>query len=106
MVDRLHITDIGHRGDGVADVAGEAVFVPYTLPGETVDADRVPGHPDRRHLLRVIEPSPDRIRALLPAFRDLRRLRNPAMGGIAVPRLEAQSCRLRIGSSRYCGRRR
>ncbi len=68
MVDRLHIIDIGHRGDGVADVAGEPVFVPYTLPGETVDADRVPGHPDRRHLLRVIEPSPDRIQPFCPHF--------------------------------------
>ena len=68
MVDRLHIIDIGHRGDGVAHVAGEPVFVPYTLPGETVDADPVPGHPDRRHLLRVIEPSPDRISPFCPHF--------------------------------------
>ena len=42
--------------------------MPYTLPGETVDADRVPGHPDRRHLLRVIEPSPDRIEPFCPHF--------------------------------------
>ena len=68
MVDRLHITDIGHRGDGIAIVDGEAVFTPYTLPGETVDADRVPGHPDRRHLLRVIEPSPDRVEPFCPHF--------------------------------------
>jgi 23S rRNA (uracil1939-C5)-methyltransferase len=68
MVDRLHITDIGHRGDGIATVDGEAVFTPYTLPGETVDADRVPGHPDRRHLLRVIEPSPDRVEPFCPHF--------------------------------------
>ncbi len=68
MVDRLHITDIGHRGDGIAQVAGETVFTPYTLPGEVVDADRVPGHPDRRHLLRVIEPSPDRIEPFCPHF--------------------------------------
>jgi 23S rRNA (uracil1939-C5)-methyltransferase len=61
MVDRLVITDIGHRGDGVAQSADGPLFVPYTLPGETVDADAVQGHPDRRHLLRVVVPSPDRV---------------------------------------------
>ena len=29
---------IGHRGDGVSLTSGEAVYVPYTLCGETVDA--------------------------------------------------------------------
>jgi 23S rRNA (uracil1939-C5)-methyltransferase len=61
MVDRLVISDIGHRGDGIAPSPDGPVFVPYTLPGETVDADAVQGHPDRRHLLRVITPSPDRV---------------------------------------------
>lgn len=61
MVDRLIIADIGHRGDGVASSPDGPVFVPYTLPGETVDADAVQGHPDRRHLLRVVVPSPDRV---------------------------------------------
>jgi 23S rRNA (uracil1939-C5)-methyltransferase len=61
MVDRLVIADIGHRGDGVSHSPDGPVFVPYTLPGETVDADAIPGHPDRRHLLRVVVPSPDRV---------------------------------------------
>jgi 23S rRNA (uracil1939-C5)-methyltransferase len=61
MVDRLVISDIGHRGDGVASSPDGPLFVPYTLPGETVDADAVQGHPDRRHLLRVVVPSPDRV---------------------------------------------
>jgi 23S rRNA (uracil1939-C5)-methyltransferase len=68
MVDRLVIADIGHRGDGVAHTSDGPLFVPYTLPGETVDADAVPGHPDRRHLLRVVEPSPDRIEPFCPHF--------------------------------------
>ena len=68
MVDRLVIADIGHRGDGVAPSPDGPLFVPYTLPGETVDADAVQGHPDRRHLLRVIEPSPDRIAPFCPHF--------------------------------------
>lgn len=61
MVDRLVISDIGHRGDGVASSPEGPLYVPYTLPGETVDADAVQGHPDRRHLLRVVVPSPDRV---------------------------------------------
>jgi 23S rRNA (uracil1939-C5)-methyltransferase len=68
MVDRLVITDIGHRGDGIAQTPGGPVFVPYTLPGETVDADAVRGHPDRRHLLRVVEASPDRVEPFCPHF--------------------------------------
>jgi len=68
MVDRLIITDIGHRGDGVAPTPDGPVFVPYTLPGETVDADAVQGHPDRRHLLRVVEASPDRVAPFCPHF--------------------------------------
>lgn len=61
MVERLVITDIGHRGDGIASSPEGPLYVPYTLPGETVDADAVQGHPDRRHLLRVVVPSPDRV---------------------------------------------
>lgn len=68
MTERLTITHIGHRGDGVADVAGEAVFVPYTLPGEVVEVEPFPGHPDRRHLLRVDTPSAERIAAICPHF--------------------------------------
>ncbi|MGD9923872.1 MAG: class I SAM-dependent RNA methyltransferase [Pseudorhodoplanes sp.] len=68
MVDRLVITDIGHRGDGVASSPGGPLFVPYTLPGETVDADAVQGHPDRRHLLRVVLPSPDRVEPFCEHF--------------------------------------
>lgn len=68
MVDRLVIADIGHRGDGVAPSPDGPVFVPYTLPGETVDADAVQGHPDRRHLLRVVVPSPDRVTPFCPHF--------------------------------------
>jgi 23S rRNA (uracil1939-C5)-methyltransferase len=68
MVNRLNISDIGHRGDGIAQTPEGPVFVPYTLPGETVDADAVPGHPDRRHLLRVIEPSPERVEPFCAHF--------------------------------------
>ncbi|MBX9843984.1 MAG: methyltransferase [Xanthobacteraceae bacterium] len=68
MTERLTIDRLAHRGDGVADTPGGPVFVPYTLPGETVEAERVPGHPDRRHLLRIDTPSPERIEPVCPHF--------------------------------------
>jgi 23S rRNA (uracil1939-C5)-methyltransferase len=61
MTERLVINHLAHRGDGVAESPSGPLYVPYTLPGETVDVERVPGHPDRRHLLRVETASPERI---------------------------------------------
>ena len=42
--------------------------MPYTLPGETIEVESVPGHPDRRHLLRVETASPERIEPFCPYF--------------------------------------
>ena len=67
MTERLSIVRLGHRGDGVAD-ATEPIYVPYTLPGETVEVEDWPGHPDRRQLLRVETASPDRIATICPHF--------------------------------------
>jgi 23S rRNA (uracil1939-C5)-methyltransferase len=55
------IDHVGHRGDGIAFAGGHTLFVPYTLDGETVEAEPVTGHPDRRQLLRIDEASPQRI---------------------------------------------
>ena len=44
------------------------VYVPYTLPGETVTVGRVPGHPDRRHLLHVDTPSHERATPICKHF--------------------------------------
>jgi 23S rRNA (uracil1939-C5)-methyltransferase len=68
MTERLAITRIGHRGDGIADTPDGPVYAPYTLPGETVTAEAVPGHPDRRHLLEVETASPDRVPPICPYF--------------------------------------
>ena len=68
MTERLVITEIGHRGDGIAETPDGPVFVPYTLPGEAVEVDAVPGHPDRRHLLNVATASPERIAPFCPHF--------------------------------------
>ena len=60
MTEQLIITHLGHRGDGVADTPAGPVYVPYTLPGEAVTVEPVPGHPDRRHLVHVDKPSHER----------------------------------------------
>jgi 23S rRNA (uracil1939-C5)-methyltransferase len=76
VTERVTIARLGHRGDGLAEAAAGPLYVPYTLPGETVEVERVPGHPDRRRLLRVDAPSPDRIVPICPHF--------GACGGCAV----------------------
>ena len=60
MTEQLTISRLGHRGDGIADTPEGVVYVPYTLPGESVTVERVAGHPDRRHLLHVDKPSHER----------------------------------------------
>lgn len=68
MGERLVIDRIGHRGDGVAETPGGAVYVPYTLPGETVSTASVPGQPERRQLLGIETASPDRVMPISPYF--------------------------------------
>ena len=68
MVEHLTIDHLGNRGDGVALSDTGALYVPYTLPGETVEVDDWPGHPDRRHLLRVEAPSLERVAPICPHF--------------------------------------
>jgi 23S rRNA (uracil1939-C5)-methyltransferase len=65
---RLVIDHVGHRGDGVASTGGRHVFVPGTLPGETVRAAPVEGHPERRRLVAVEVASPARITPFCPYF--------------------------------------
>jgi 23S rRNA (uracil1939-C5)-methyltransferase len=68
LVDRLTIDHIGRQGDGVALTTAGPVYVPYTLPGETVETDPWPGHPDRGRLLRVETASAERIAPICPHF--------------------------------------
>jgi 23S rRNA (uracil1939-C5)-methyltransferase len=68
LVERLAIDHLGARGDGVASSGAGPIYVPYTLPGEIVEVDPWPGHPDRRNLLRVEAASPVRIAPICPHF--------------------------------------
>ncbi len=68
VTEQLTIARLGHRGDGIADTPEGPIFVPYTLPGETVTAGPVPGHPDRRHLDHVDKPSHERVAPVCKHF--------------------------------------
>jgi 23S rRNA (uracil1939-C5)-methyltransferase len=68
LVERLAIDGLGARGDGISSSKAGAIYVPYTLPGEIVEVDPWPGHPDRRNLLRVEAPSAARITPVCPHF--------------------------------------
>jgi 23S rRNA (uracil1939-C5)-methyltransferase len=68
VVEKLVIDHVGHRGDGVALGGLEAIYVPYALGGETVEVEEVHGHPDRRRLLAIDMPSPERITPFCPHF--------------------------------------
>jgi 23S rRNA (uracil1939-C5)-methyltransferase len=68
VVERLTITAVGHRGDGIADGPDGAIYVPGTLPGEAVEVEEVPGHPDRRRLVNIERESPARIAPICPHF--------------------------------------
>ena len=86
MVERLVIDHVGHRGDGVALAGGQAIYVPYTLGGETVEVAPVLGHhPDRRRLLAVEHASEARIAPFCPHF--------TVCGGCAIQHWEVERYR-------------
>ncbi len=68
MTETLTIARLAHRGDGVVDTPAGAVYVPYALPGEVVTVERVAGHPDRRHVIHVDNPSHERAKPICKHF--------------------------------------
>ena len=68
MTEHLAVTQLGHRGDGVADGPEGPIYIPGTLPGERVEVAPVPGHPDRRQLLALEQTSPERVAPICPHF--------------------------------------
>jgi hypothetical protein len=67
VTERLTISRLGHRGDGIADTPDGPLYVP-TRCRRDGGGRAVPGHPDRRHLLRVESASPERIAPICPHF--------------------------------------
>jgi 23S rRNA (uracil1939-C5)-methyltransferase len=82
QIERLAIDHMGHRGDGVAHSPDGSVFVPYSLPGETVEAER---KGDRANIVSLIEASPERVEPICPHF--------GTCGGCAVQHWREESYR-------------
>jgi 23S rRNA (uracil1939-C5)-methyltransferase len=61
----VRIARLGSRGEGVAATARGLAYVAGALPGETVEIE---GAGERAALLRIVEPSPERIGAICPLF--------------------------------------
>ena len=68
MVEWLTIARLGQRGDGIADTPEGPVYVPFTLPGETVEVAPWPGHADRREPIKVDTANAERIAPVCPHF--------------------------------------
>ena len=66
----LRVEKLVYGGDGLSRLDGEVVFTPFVLPGESIEADRSESrkHVQRTTLLRVAEPSPDRVQPPCPVF--------------------------------------
>ena len=82
MTVRLLIDSLGSHGDGIARTERGQVFVPFTLPGEVVNAavER-----DRGTLMAVVEPSPHRVEPPCRHF--------GTCGGCSLQHMEAQAYR-------------
>lgn len=80
MTTKLRIARLGAQGDGVAETPEGPVFVPFTLPGETVTAAR---QKDRAVAMAILEPSPQRVDPACRHFTEC--------GGCALQHLEAQT---------------
>jgi 23S rRNA (uracil1939-C5)-methyltransferase len=68
----VRLDAMAHGGFAVGRYQGKAVFVPYTIPGETARVEIVEDKPRfaKARLLEVITPSPDRIAPRCPYFGD------------------------------------
>jgi len=82
MSARFSIARLGSQGDGIAEADGGEVFVPFTLPGETVTAAR---EKHRATLMSVLEASPLRIDPACRHFTEC--------GGCALQHFETQAYR-------------
>jgi 23S rRNA (uracil1939-C5)-methyltransferase len=70
MSDVIRTDAMAHGGDGIARLAGKAIFVPGALPGELIEVDGLidRGSWGRATLAGVVEPSPARIEPPCPVF--------------------------------------
>lgn len=64
------IEKLVYGGEGLSRVDGEVVFTPFVLPGESVEVERTGprSHVQRARVVRLEQPSADRVDALCPQF--------------------------------------
>ena len=62
---RVTIQSLGQRGEGVAEINGAKVYVPFSLPGEDIEIEVHGDHGTIRDLLRA---DPDRAAPICPHF--------------------------------------
>jgi len=70
LVLQCEITGINHRGEGVGRIDGKVVFIPFAIPGETVEFSITQ---DKKSFLRgilqdIIKPSPNRVEPWCPHY--------------------------------------
>ncbi len=65
MAETVRIASLGAGGDGIAETAEGRVFIPLTLPGETVEIER---SGNRGELTRIVEASLDRVAPVSPHY--------------------------------------
>ncbi|MEQ8700463.1 MAG: RNA methyltransferase [Bauldia litoralis] len=85
----LDITELGARGDGLATVEGERVYVPFAIPGDRV---RVRVKPERGggwfgEMIDLLTPSPDRVEAPCRHFGGLPGQQAAGCGGCSLQEL-------------------
>ena len=66
----LKVEKLVYGGDGLAHDSGATVFVPFVLPGETVEAEAIEKKKKfvRARLVGIVAPSPERTAASCPHF--------------------------------------
>lgn len=64
------IDSIAYGGRGVARINGKVCFIPFTAPGDTIEAEIIKdnGKYSEGRLIRILEPSPDRREPLCGLF--------------------------------------
>lgn len=65
MTTTTTISSLGHKGEGVAEIEGRKVYVPFALPGETVE---ITADGERGTLVSVVAPAPNRATPFCPHF--------------------------------------
>ena len=80
MSARAIITHVGANGDGIAEIAGNRVFVPFALGGEDV---QLAINGKRADIVSILTPSPDRIEPLCKHFTEC--------GGCSLQHMRAET---------------